>query len=128
MRHIAVLALAAGAVLAVGMAACSSGSTSPSPGPFTGTYTSAWFGESSVADTLRLTQSGHVLNGIDVEHVPPYTFTAQFTGTVRADSVFLGVKGDTTTLYKGTFTSPAVVSGYWYYDSSDSTGLVWTRE
>jgi hypothetical protein len=42
---------------------------------------------------------------------------------------FVATSGSTTLgNYKGTFTSSTVVSGYFYYTTTDSIALVWTKE
>jgi hypothetical protein len=119
------------AIMCVVAASACSNATAPS-GPLTGTYTSAWAGEPLVFDTLQLKQVGSTLNGTDAEHLHftgttfQQSFVTTFSGTVSGDTV-LFTQHDTV-YYRGTFQTPNVITGEWYYyPSADSIGLTWTR-
>lgn len=131
MNRVFVCATVACAVLAA--AACGSDSTSPKNGPFTGTFVGSWTGSPSPTDTMHMTQSGNNITARDTEWAGGTPENAvNFNGTVTGTTMtftITNLAGDSTYgTYKGSYTTSAVVSGYFYRDPADSEALVWTKQ
>jgi hypothetical protein len=122
-------------VCAVLTAACGSDSTSPKNQPFTGTFVGSWTSGPSITDTAHMTQSGNSITARDSEYLSgslsgAVNFNGSVTGTTMTFTVS-NLAGDTTYgTFKGTYTTSAVVSGYYYAASSptDSQAVSWTKQ
>jgi hypothetical protein len=112
--------------LAATLAACSS-STSPKPDTFNGLWVGTWGNSGSIVSNLTVTQTGDSIVGVDSEYnsgtfQTAYPIAGNVTGTA-VTFTYIGYGP-----YKGTFITQDSVAGYYYYDASDSTQLVWKKQ
>jgi hypothetical protein len=114
---------------AVAVAACSS-STSPksNPNKFSGLWFGTWGNSpSTLVSHLTVTQTGDSIVGVDSEYNSG-TFSTAYPIAGNATTTSINFTYTGYGPYKGAFITADSVAGYYYYDGTDSTTLVWKKQ